>query len=478
MIVKHVRDCAAVRSGKIKLPEDPYEGEASQRIPPHSTEAEQGVLGCCLVEPNSAIPQVMEVLTPESFYEVRHQTIFRRICEMANAMKPVDVVTLIGCLRDHDEMTDADGIAYVSTLPDLALSTYNLPTYIEAVRLKAKVRGVISSCTEAAAILFDADEPEALLDRAQAILMGITTADSSPKDRTAKELVLDALEELERIHNGGGKPTGVLTGIYDLDKMTGGLHPQEVTIIAARPSCGKTSLALNIAERAAVDQQIPVAVFSLEMGGGALMARMIQSRARASAKKLDERGLHRMHQSATQLAKAPIHICDTPALSISQLRAKARRMFQQHGVKLIIIDYLQLLHSTSKRADSRVLEIGEISRGIKTLAMELNIPIVALSQLNRESERDKGRRPRCSDLRESGDLEQDADNVWLLYRSEDPNGAPIDPNSTDPYELKVIIGKQRNGPKGEVPVIFFPELTRFESQTTHQLTQCNSNPDQ
>jgi replicative DNA helicase len=287
---------------------------------------------------------------------------------------------------------------------------------------------------------------------------------------TIKALVNKAINTIEDYHQRQGTLTGIGTGFIDLDKMTTGLHGGEMIVIAARPSVGKTSLAMNIAEHVAVDLGLPVGVFSLEMTADSLVLRMLCSRSRVNLRNvrdgfLAERDFPKLTGSAGKLSRAPLFIDDSSGLSILQMRAKARRMQQQFGIKLFVIDYLQLLHSTSKRAENRQQEIADISSGIKALAKELNVPIIVLSQLNREVEREKGRPPRLSDLRESGSIEQDADLVGLLYRpskAEDEDSASE--ASSDAIPVNLLIAKQRNGPAGEdVHLTFLKTLTRFES---------------
>jgi replicative DNA helicase len=289
---------------------------------------------------------------------------------------------------------------------------------------------------------------------------------------TIKDLVYRAINTIEDYHQRQGKLTGLPTGFIDLDKLTTGMHPGEMIVIAARPSVGKTSLAMNIAEHVAIDNNIPVGVFSLEMTADSLVLRMLCSRSRVNLRNvrdgfLAERDFPKLTLNAGKLAGAPIFIDDSSGLSILQLRAKARRMFQQYGIKLFVIDYLQLLHSASKRVENRQQEIADISGGIKALAKELNVPVIVLSQLNREVEKEKGRAPRLSDLRESGSIEQDADLVGLLYKpasksDDDESGGASEPEDAIPVNL--LIAKQRNGPaQVDVHLTFLKTFTRFES---------------
>ncbi|HYG34065.1 MAG TPA: replicative DNA helicase, partial [Clostridia bacterium] len=285
---------------------------------------------------------------------------------------------------------------------------------------------------------------------------------------TIKDLVKKAINTIEEFHQRQGMLTGIPTGFQDLDKMTSGFHGGEMIVIAARPSMGKTSLAMNIAEHVAIDNKLPVGVFSLEMTSESLVLRMLCSRSRVNMRNirdgfLAERDFPKLTGAAGKLANSPLFIDDSSGLSVLQLRAKARRMHQQYGIKLFVIDYLQLLHSTSRRAENRQQEIADISNGIKGLAKELNVPVIVLSQLNRELERDKNRKPRMSDLRESGSIEQDADLIGLLYKpsAEDDEAAPAP--AEEAVAVNLLIAKQRNGPTGDVNLTFMKSYTRFEN---------------
>ena len=328
---------------------------------------------------------------------------------------------------------------------------------------------MIQTCTEVVGRVYDHEgEVDALMDEVERDILHISESRVQTQTITIKELVKKAIGTIEDFHQRQGVLTGVGTGFTDLDKMTSGLHGGEMVVIAARPSMGKTSLAMNISEHVAIEQRLPVGVFSLEMTAESLVLRMLCSRSRVNLRNvregfLAERDFPKLTGSAGKLANAPLFIDDSSGLSILQLRAKARRMSQQYGIKLFVIDYLQLLHSTARRADNRQQEIADISSGIKSLAKELNVPVIVLSQLNRELERDKNRKPRLSDLRESGAIEQDADLVGLLYApsSDDEDGAS--PAEQDAVPVNLLIAKQRNGPTGDVNLTFLKSFTRFES---------------
>ncbi|HEY5914686.1 MAG TPA: replicative DNA helicase [Verrucomicrobiae bacterium] len=441
------------------------------RLPPQSLEAEQGVLGCILLSPNESMGVCIEKLKSgaEVFYDLRHQTIYNTLAAMYDAREPIDLITVQQRLKDKQLLEPVGGIAYLSMLPDSVPSAANLSYYLEIVQEKQVLRKMIRVCTEVVGRVYDFEgEVDALMDEVERDILRISESRVQSQSTTIKDLVKRAINTIEDFHQRQGMLTGIGTGFQDLDKMTTGLHGGEMVVIAARPSMGKTSLAMNIAENVAIDQGLPVGVFSLEMTAEALVLRMLCSRSRVNLRNvregfLAERDFPKLTGAAGKLAKAPLFIDDSSGLSILQLRAKARRMQQQYGVKLFVIDYLQLLHSTSRHAENRQQEIADISSGIKSLAKELNLPVIVLSQLNRELERDKNRKPRLSDLRESGSIEQDADLVGLLYR---PSSSDDDETASPDEEavaINLLIAKQRNGPTGDVNLTFLRPYTRFES---------------
>jgi replicative DNA helicase len=406
----------------------------------------------------------------EEFYDLRHQSIYEVLVEMYDHKEAVDLITLQQRLKDKQQLEQVGGLAYLSSLPDAVPSAANLSYYLDIVWEKFILRKMIQTCTDVVGRVYDHDgDVDELLDEVERDILHISEARVEASENTIKELVNRAITTIEDFHQRQGKLTGVGTGFVDLDKMTNGMHAGEMIVIAARPSMGKTSLAMNIAEHVAIDLKLPVGVFSLEMTADALVLRLLCSRSRVNLRNiregfLAERDFPKLTGTAGKLSSAPLFIDDTSALSILQLRAKARRMHQQYGVKLFVVDYLQLLHSTARRAENRQQEIADISNGIKALAKELKVPIIVLSQLNREMERDKNRKPRLSDLRESGAIEQDADVVGLLYK---PSGGDDDDSSAgdeqDAVPLNLLIAKQRNGPTGDVYLTFLKSFTRFES---------------
>ncbi|MEI8042174.1 MAG: replicative DNA helicase [Verrucomicrobiota bacterium] len=444
------------------------------RLPPHSPEAEQGVLGCVLLSPNDCMGECVEKFKSgdEVFYDLRHQTIFTVLAEMYDRREAIDVITLQQRLKNQQLLEEVGGIAYLATLPDTVPSAANLRYYLDIVQEKYLLRKMIHTCTDVVSRVYDYEgELDALMDEVERDILRISESRVQSHTSTIKDLVKKAISTIEDFHQRQGLLTGVGTGFADLDKMTSGLHGGEMIVIAARPSMGKTSLAMNMAEHVAIEQRLPVGVFSLEMTSESLVLRMLCSRSRVNLRNvregfLAERDFPKLTGAAGKMASAPLFIDDSSGLSILQLRAKARRMAQQFGIKLFVIDYLQLLHSTARRAENRQQEIADISNGIKSLAKELDVPIVVLSQLNREIEREKGRPPRLSDLRESGAIEQDADVVGLLYKpksasDDDEGGGGVE---EDAVPVNLLIAKQRNGPTGDVELTFLKSYTRFESK--------------
>ncbi len=444
------------------------------RLPPHSPEAETGVLGCVMLSPNECMGQCIEKFKAdgEVFYDLRHQTIFNALAEMYDAREAIDVITLQQRLKNKQLLDQVGGIAYLASLPDAVPSAANLSYYLDIVQEKFLLRKMISTCTDVVGRVYEFEgEVDMLMDEVERDILKISESRVQGETKTIKDLVKSAITQIEDFHNRQGMLTGVATGFTDLDKMTSGLHPGEMVVIAARPSMGKTSLAMNIAEHVAIDQKLPVGVFSLEMTSESLVLRMLCSRSRVNLRNirdgfLAERDFPKLTGAAGKLAAAPLFIDDSPGLSILQMRAKARRMAQQHGIKLFVIDYLQLLHSTARRAENRQQEIADISSGIKSLAKELKVPVIVLSQLNREVEKDKKRKPQMSDLRESGSIEQDADVIALLYKptsgDDEEGGAPAGEDN-DAVPVNLLIAKQRNGPTGDVNLTFLKSFTRFES---------------
>jgi len=445
----------------------------ADRLPPHSTEAEQGVLGCVLLSPNDCLGQCIEKLKAgaEMFYDLRHQTIYEIFVQMYDQREPIDLITVQQRLKDRGLLDQIGGIPYLNALQDAVPSAANLTYYVDIVDEKWLLRKMIHTCTDVVGRVYDYEgEVDSLLDEVERDILRMSESRAGGSMDSVKTLVNKAIGQVENYFNRQGELGGLATGFPDFDRMTDGMHGGEMIVIAARPSMGKTSLAMNIAESVVLNQQLPVGVFSLEMTAESLVLRMLCSTARVNLRNIregfmSESDFPKLTSAAGKMSSSPLFIDDTPGLSILQLRARARRMWQQHGIKLFVIDYLQLLNSTSRRAqENRQQEIAEISAGIKALAKELSVPVIVLAQLNRELEKDKNRKPRLSDLRESGSIEQDADLVGLLYKpaSDDEDGAPMEEQS-EGLPVNLLVAKQRNGPTGDVHLTFLKSYTRFES---------------
>jgi replicative DNA helicase len=437
-----------------------------ERQIPHSLEAERGVLGCIFLDPAESMAECMERIRPgkDAFYDIRHQVIYENLAEMYDKKEAIDILTVQQRLKDKQQIDAVGGIAYLAPLPDVVPSASNISFYINTVLDKYVMRKVLETCSDFASKAYEWDNNcDKFLEEFEVDAMKIRDSVVSNSSFIVKELVKQRLSRYEECAENPGKLLGLPTGYPDLDRMIDGMKGGEMIVLAARPSMGKTSLAINIAENVAIDQQIPVGIFSLEMSAESLVGRMISSRGRVNERHLT-RGISTEHErkntftGAMKVAKAPIHIDDTAGITIGQLKAKARRMKQRNGVRLLVIDYVQLLRVAKSRGN-RQEEIAEISTGIKAIAKELNIPVIAICQLNRELERDKERKPRCSDLRESGQIEQDADVIGMLYAA-DPAAAAQNP---DVLAVNLLIAKQRNGPTGDVNLIFYKQFTRFES---------------
>jgi len=445
----------------------------ADRLPPHAPEAEQGVLGCLLLDPITCLGECIQKLGAESdaFYDLRHRTIYGALKEMYDAREAIDLITLQQWLADRQQLEPIGGIPYLNALQDAVPSAANLTYYLDIVQEKALLRKMIHTCTDVIGRMYDYQgDVKKLLDEVESDVLRVNESRVKDGVKPIRQLVGGAIQTVENFFNRRGELSGLGTGFADLDKMTDGLHAGEMIVVAARPSMGKTSLAMNMVEHAVLALKQPVGVFSLEMTAEALVLRMLCSIARVNLRSIregfmSEADFPKLRMATDRLVNAPLFIDDTPGLSILELRARARRLAQQHQVKLFVVDYLQLLHSTSQRSqENRQQEIADISGGIKALAKELNVPVVVLSQLNRELERDKNRKPRLSDLRESGAIEQDADLVGLLYKpssgEDDESGVTEEP---DGFPVNLLIAKQRNGPTGDVNLTFLKAYTRFES---------------
>lgn len=438
---------------------------------PQNVEAEKGLLGSILLSPREVLNDCAEQLAEETFYSPAHGTIFRVLVEMWSANTQIDVITLTNRLRDLNLLDAVGGPGAVTELFGYVPTAANAPHYLDIVLEKSLLRRMITACTSSAARCYEEQgEVPQLLDDVEREIFTIGETRFRKTAPDMRDEVFTALENIEKMYQQRGRISGLATGFNVFDQMTDGLHPGEMIIVAARPSMGKTALAMNVVEHVALNLEEPkaVGVFSLEMSTQQLVQRMLCSRARVNMKKIRSGMLARaehgkLNDAAAALSESSIFIDDTAGLTILELRAKARRMRDRHRVELIAIDYLQLCRSTSRRGqENRQIEIAEISAGIKGLAKELEIPIIVLAQLNRQPEQRGGGKPRMSDLRESGSLEQDADVVALLVRPE-VYEEDEDAKSEMSGKAELIIAKQRNGPIGEIPLTFIKEYTRFEN---------------
>ncbi|WP_018873809.1 replicative DNA helicase [Thioalkalivibrio sp. ALJ16] len=436
------------------------------RVPPHSEEAEQAVLGGLMLD-NAAWDRVADRITAEDFYRHDHRLIFRAVSSLADRNAPFDMVTVSEQLDRTAELEEAGGMAYLGRLASETPSAANIVAYADIVRERSILRSLISVGTEIADSAYrpEGRESKELLDVAEQKVFRIAEqgARGAQGFRGMKPLLAAAVNQIEELYESDNPITGVATGYEDLDRLTSGLNPGDLVIVAGRPSMGKTSFAMNIAEYVAMKNAEPVAIFSMEMPGEQLAMRLLSSMGRINQQKLRSGRLEdgdwpRLTSAVQMLSNAPLFIDDTPALSPTELRARTRRLMREHkGLKLIVVDYLQLMQFPGS-GESRAHEISEISRGLKALAKELSVPMIALSQLNRSLEQRPNKRPVMSDLRESGAIEQDADIIAFVYRDEVYND-----ESPDKGTAEIIIAKQRNGPIGTVRLTFRGQFTRFEN---------------
>ena len=441
---------------------------ARLRVPPHSVEAEQSVLGGLLLE-NLAWDRAADLLGESDFYRYEHRLIYAAIASLVQASRPADVITVFEKLQSLGREQDAGGLAYLNALAQSVPSAANLRRYAEIVRERAILRKLIAASDEIATTAFNPQGRAVtqVLDEAEGKILRIGEEGSRQRSgfQSIDGLVAQLIDRVNELHEHGAEDvTGVRTGYYQLDRLTAGLQRGDLLILAARPSMGKTALALNIAEHVAVKEELPMLVFSMEMGASQLALRMVGSIGRINQQhlrtgRLDADEWGRLAEAADRLGKSPIYIDETPALTVAELRARARRMARQcGGLGLVCIDYLQLMSGSGGSEENRATELGEISRGLKALAKELQCPVMALSQLNRGVESRNDKRPMMSDLRESGAIEQDADVIMFIYRDEYYNK-----ESKEPGIAEIIVAKQRNGPVDTVRLTFLKPQTRFEN---------------
>ncbi len=438
--------------------------------PPHSVEAEQAILGGLLLE-NQAWDKVAHLICAEDFYRTEHKVLYKVMLSLSNKNHPFDVVTILDALKDTNELDDAGGEVYLFELANNTPSVANVGAYAEIVREKSVQRQLIQVATDIADSAYNPgsrDVPE-LLDLAERKVFAIaeqTAGDGGPA--IIKSILTKAVERIDMLYNSSDAITGLSTGLTDFDELTSGLQNSDLVIVAGRPSMGKTTFAMNIAEHAAIQDSKPVLVFSMEMPADSLAMRMMSSLGRIDQHKirtgkLSDDDWPRITSAVHMLSESSLFIDDTAGLTPAEMRARARRLMKEHGqLGLIVVDYLQLMKVPGFKAENRTAEISEISRSLKSLAKELNVPLIALSQLNRSLEQRHDKRPVMSDLRESGAIEQDADLICFIYRDEVYNE-----DSPDKGVAEVIIAKHRNGPIGKVRAAFLGKYTRFEDLSFH-----------
>lgn len=440
----------------------------SYKTPPHSIESEQSVLGGLMLD-NNAWEKVADIITDSDFYRQDHRLIYHHICKLIEQNKPADVITIAESLEISAELQTVGGLAYIGTLVQNTPSAANIKRYAEIVRERSIMRNLAQVGVQITDSAYNPAGRSAanLLDEAEAKVFEIAEEGARGKEGFVdiQPLLKQVVERIELLYSqdNPSNVTGIASGFHDLDQKTSGFQPGDLIIVAGRPSMGKTAFSLNIAEHVALELHKPVAVFSMEMGGAQLAMRMLGSVGKLDQHKvrtgrLDDQDWPKLTHALGKLNEAPIFIDESAALNALELRARARRLYRQHGeLGLIVVDYLQLM-SSSSQGENRATEISEISRALKGLAKELKVPLIALSQLNRSLEQRPNKRPVMSDLRESGAIEQDADVILFIYRDEVYN-----PDSPDKGIAEIIIGKQRNGPIGKVDLTFLGEYTRFES---------------
>jgi len=435
----------------------------STHIPPQSIEAEKSVIGAVLLE-NDAIARALELIKPSDFYYGPHQQIFQCMIDLFDANQPADLITLTENLTKKNRLEEVGGASYLADLSERIPTAANIEYYAKIVKEKSVLRRLIASATEIVARASSSQDDVAdLLDFSENSIFSISEFQIRPSFHNLRDILKLTFKEIEQLYEKKELITGVPSGFTDLDSKTSGFQPSELIIIAGRPSMGKTAFCLNIAQHAAYEAQLPVAIFSLEMSKEQLALRMLCAEARVDNHKLRtgfiaEHEWGKLSLAAGKLSETKLFIDDTPAISVLEMRAKSRRLKAEHGLGMVMVDYLQLMSGTKSRIDSREQEISEISRSLKALAKELHVPVVALSQLNRRVEDRVDKRPHMADLRESGAIEQDADLILFIYRDE-----VYHPDAEESKgKAEIIIGKQRNGPTGEVFLAFRSDFTKFE----------------
>lgn len=435
----------------------------ADRTPPHNIEAEQAVLGAIFLEP-SAVTTASEVLIPEDFYRTSHQLIFAVMMDLAGRGEPVDVVTVTAGLQNEKRLEEAGGVSYLAELADSAPTAANIEYYCGIVEEKSLLRRLIRTATSIVSDGYSReDDIDTILDDAEKNILDVAQRKRVSEFRPIKDILMETYDNIEMLQNRKGDITGTPTGFIELDRMTAGFQKSDFIIVAARPSVGKTAFALNIAQNVATRTEANVAIFSLEMGAQQLAMRMLCAEGNIDAQKLrtgrlEEEDWQKLTMAMGSLSRAGIYIDDTPGIRVNDIRTKCRRLKQEKGLDMVVIDYLQLILGTGgqRRSENRQQEVSEISRTLKAMARELDVPVIALSQLSRSVEARQDKRPMMSDIRESGSIEQDADIVAFLYRDD-----YYDKESDKQNIIEIIIAKQRNGPVGTVELAFIKEYNKF-----------------
>jgi len=433
-------------------------------------EGERAILGGLLLD-NDALPKVVAVLSADDFYREAHRHIFTTITTLFNRNEPVDWLTLTSALKETGQLETVGGIPFLTELIDAVPSSANILHYTRIVKEKALLRRLISAATEISTRSYEEHQDiDEFLNQSEELIFAVGAERLGTGFVHIQDLMKSSFETIESLYDRKESITGVGSGFKDLDNLTAGFQRSDLIIIAGRPSMGKTSFALNIAMNAAMDYGVPTAIFSLEMGNEQIALRILCAKARVNLKSLRTGFLSpedwgRLTLAVGNISDAPLYIDDTPSISSLEIRAKARRLKKEKGLGLIIVDYLQLMKGSTSRSDSREKEISEISRSLKALAKEIHVPVVALSQLNRQVEQRPDKRPHLADLRESGAIEQDADVILFIYRDEVYNDSPDNPQKG---KAEIIIGKQRNGPIGRVTTHFDAQYSTFRPLTTRE----------
>lgn len=439
------------------------------RVPPQNLEAEQSVLGTILLKDQS-LGAVLEILVPDNFYRQSHRLIFEAMIQLFEKNEPQDLVTVTNQLKNSNKLDEAGGAAYLAMLTSMVPVTANLTHYARIIHQKAILRGLIQVNTEIANRCYDEQgDIDTLVDEAEQAIFDIASSKNKQGFTTMNQAIPAAFKTIEKLFHRKELITGAATGYVEMDRMTAGLQPSDLIILAGRPSMGKTAFAMNIAQHVALVDKVGVGIFSLEMSHEQLVMRLLCSVGRIDSQRIRTGRLHpedwpKLTRAVGMLENAPIYIDDTPAISVLEMRAKVRRLAAQHNIGMILVDYLQLMRGRST-SENRNQEISEISRALKAMAKELKIPVLALSQLNRGLESRTDKRPMMSDLRESGAIEQDADVICFIYRDEVYNKAEDNPEKGC---AEIIIGKQRNGPTGSFKLTFLKEYTLFENMSLYE----------